>query len=169
MPCACQTPGPAYPENKEWGPFVWTILHALAERAGKVVFQLYEADERRAWIQIIQLTGGMLPCAECREHYKEWLHGHPVTSIHAMPYADLKIWVRTWLWEIHQNVNTRLGKPGVLLTDLPGLYGHVNISMQFKLFELIEKRAIKQQGVHINAWLSWVKQYRTLMSVYGLS
>ena len=54
-------------------------------------------------------------------------------------------------------------------TDLPGLYGSVNIGMQFKLFELIEKRAIQQTGVPLNNWLAWVKQYRTLMGVYGLS
>lgn len=169
MPCACQTPGPAYPENKEWGPFVWSILHAMAEKAGKVVFQLYEADERRAWIHIIQQTGEMLPCSECREHYKKWLQAHPVSSIQSMPYADVKNWIRKWLWELHQDVNTRLDKPNIPLSDLPVLYSPVNISMQFKLFEMIEKRAIQQQGVHLNAWLAWVKQYRTLISVYGLS
>jgi hypothetical protein len=169
MPCACQIPGPAYPENKEWGPFVWSILHALAEKSGKVVFQLYEADERRAWVQILQLTGAMLPCSDCREHYKSWLSGHTVTSIQSIPYSELKVWVRTWIWELHQNVNSRLGKTGVDINSLPSLYGSVNISMDFKLFEMIEKRAIQQQGVHLNAWLAWVKQYRTLMSVYGLS
>jgi hypothetical protein len=169
MPCACQTPGPAYPENKEWGPFVWSILHALAEKAGKVVFQLYESDERRAWIQLLKATSEMLPCSDCREHYKKWIDTHPVSSIQTMPYAEVKNWIRKWLWELHQDVNTRLDKPNVPLTDLPTLYGSVNIGMQFKLFEMIEKRAIQQQGVHLNAWLAWVKQYRTLISVYGLS
>ena len=169
MPCACQIPGPAYPENKEWGPFVWSILHALAEKAGKVVFALYEADERRAWIHLIQATGPMLPCSECREHYKEWLHLHPVTSIQTMPYTDIQAWIRKWLWELHENVNTRLGKPSVPIAEVQGLYKTVNISMQFKLFDMIEKRAIQQQGVHLNAWMAWMKQYRTLISVYGLS
>ena len=53
-------------------------------------------------------------------------------------------------------------------TDLPALYGSVNIGMQFKLLELIEKRAIQQSGVSLNNWMAWVKQYRTLMGVYGL-
>lgn len=169
MPCACQTPGPAYPENREWGPFAWSLLHGLAEKSGKVVFQLYEADERRAWIQLLQITGGMLPCSECRDHYKAWLQGHPVTSIQSMPYANLKEWIRTWLWQLHENVNSRLDKPNLGFTDLTATYGSINISMQFKLFELIEKRAISQQGVPLNSWLAWVKQYRTLISVYGLS
>jgi hypothetical protein len=169
MPCACQVPGPAYPENKEWGPFVWSVLHALAEKAGKVVFALYEADERRAWVQLLKATGSMLPCSDCRDHYKVWVDEHPFTYIETMPYQAIKPFVQNWLWLLHQDVNTRLGKPGILLTDLPGLYGSVPISMQFKLIELIEKRAIQQGGVNLNAWMAWVKPYRTLMSVYGLS
>ena len=169
MPCSCQVPGPAYPENKEWGPFVWSILHALGEKSGKVVYSLYEADERRAWIQLLQLTGSMLPCSECRDHYKTWLQTHPVSSLLTMPYGSIRIWIRTWLWELHENVNMRLGKPSVEISALPDLYGPVHITMQFKLFELIEKRAIQQQGVPLNSWLSWVKHYRTLTSVYGLS
>ena len=40
--------------------------------------------------------------------------------------------------------------------------------MDFKLFDLIEKRAIQQGGVHLVAWNNWIKQYRTIVSVYGL-
>lgn len=148
---------------------MWAVLHGLAEKAGKVVFSLYEADERRAWVQLLKVTGTMLPCSDCRDHYKNWLESHPLVTIETMPYSSMKPFIQNWLWSLHQDVNARLGKPGVLLTDLPGLYGSVNISMEFKLFELIEKRAIQQGGVNLNAWMAWVKQYRTLMSVYGLS
>lgn len=169
MPCACQIPGPAYPENKEWGTFVWTILHSLAEKAGKVVSPLFEADERRAWVGLLQATGLMLPCDNCRAHYKEWLQAHPVTSIQSIPYNQLKGWITLWLWTFHNAVNARLGHTaGPAYTELPALYGSVNIGMQFKLFELIEKRAIQQSGVSLSNWMAWVKQYRTLMGVYGL-
>jgi hypothetical protein len=66
-------------------------------------------------------------------------------------------------------VNQRLGKTGIPFENLTSLYGGKNISMDFKLFEMIEKRAIQQQGVNLKAWLEWVKQYRTLTSVYGIS
>jgi hypothetical protein len=169
MPCSCLIPGPAYPENKEWGPFVWSILHALAERTTRIITPLYEKDERRAWIGLIQATGPMLPCSDCRDHYATWLSAHPVTVIMTLPTGELLNWVRRWFYDLHENVNQRLGKPGIPFENLTSLYGGKNISMDFKLFEMIEKRAIQQQGVNLKAWLEWVKQYRTLASVYGIS
>lgn len=168
MPCSCQVPGPAYPENKEWGPFVWNILHGLAERVGGVVYDLYKNDERRAWLVFIPAIGSMLPCEECRGHFKAWLADHPITSIQTMPYGDLKLFIRTWFWSLHENVNQRLGKPSFSFDQLTPTYGKMNINYQFKLVELIEKRAIQQGGVQLQSWLTWVKHYRTLSSVYGL-
>lgn len=169
MSCACQVPGPAYPENKEWGPFVWSILHGLGERVGKVVSPLFETDERRAWIVFLQTTGGMLPCDQCRDHYKVWIQENPVSSIQTLPYGELKGFISTWLWNLHHSVNVRLGRTEEpSLADLPTLYAKVNFGQQYKLVELIEKRAIQQMGVSFNAWLIWAKHFRTLMGVYGL-
>jgi hypothetical protein len=169
MPCGCQIPGPAYPENGEWGPFAWSILHGLAERTTRIVFALYENDERRAWIELLKATGNMLPCSECRDHYKAWLQAHPVSSIQTMPYSQLREWIRTWIWTLHEDVNTRLGKPSFPYTDVTAKYSSVGISWTFKTFELVEKKAIQQQGVNLKAWLDWVKPYRTLTSVYGIT
>jgi len=169
MPCSCKIPGPAYPENREWGPFIWSVLHGLAEKAGKVVFALYESDERRAWIQLLKAIGPMLPCSDCRDHYKVWITAHPVQTIETMPYASIKEWIRLWLWELHQDVNRRLDKAILPHTELSAQYSNINITMQFKLFELIEKRAIQQQGVPIQAWMTFVKHFRTLASVYGMT
>lgn len=169
MPCSCQIPGPAYPENKEWGPFVWSILHALAERATNIITPLYENDERRAWIGLLQTTGPMLPCSDCRTHYTEWIASHPLSTLLTIPKEQMRDWIRRWLYNIHQDVNTRLGKTGITFEELSSLYASGNISMEFKLFEMIEKRAIQQQGVNLKAWLAWVKHYRTLTSVYGIS
>lgn len=169
MPCSCQIPGPAYPENKEWGPFVWKILHGLAERVGQVVFDLYKNDERRAWISFIAATGTMLPCEECRGHFKAWLADHPTTSINTLPYSELKPFIRNWFWSLHENVNQRLEKPSFPFDQLTDTYGRININYEFKVFELIEKRAIQQGGVQLQSWLGWVKQFRTLTSVYGIS
>ncbi len=169
MPCGCRIPGPSYPENGEWGPYAWTILHALAEKTTRIVYPLYENDERRAWIELLKATGPMLPCEECRGHYQTWLEAHPVTSIKTMPYSQLREWIRTWLWTLHEDVNRRLEKASFAYADLTNKYGSGSISWTFKTFELVEKRAIEQQGVNLKAWLEWVKHYRTLTSVYGIT
>jgi hypothetical protein len=33
--CSCKIPIETYPENAEWGPLFWKILHGLAEKSGK--------------------------------------------------------------------------------------------------------------------------------------
>jgi hypothetical protein len=109
----------------------------------------------------------MLPCDNCRDHYKVWLDAHPVTEIQTMPYSSLREWIRRWLWELHNDVNLRLGKASLPYESLSATYSNFN-PMDFKLFDLIEKRAIQQGGVHLVAWNNWIKQYRTIVSVYGL-
>jgi hypothetical protein len=168
MPCSCQIPGPAYPENKEWGPFVWTILHGLAERFGQVVTELYRNDEVRAWQSLLAATGDMLPCSDCRDHFKTWLAAHPVTPILKIPYSELKEWIRNWIWSLHEDVNARLGKPSFPYANLTATYKGMNIKYNFQLLELIEKRAIQQGGVGLVHWQLWVKHYRALTSVYGI-
>lgn len=72
-----------------WGPSVWRILHAAAERPDKTS-QLATA---------IRALDGALPCPDCRRHYHVWLQTHPLT-------ADLRL----WLLELHNDVNARTGK-----------------------------------------------------------
>lgn len=168
MPCSCLIPGPAYPENKEWGPFVWLLLHALAERFGQVITELYRNDEVRAWQSLLAATGDMLPCSDCRGHFKTWLSSHPVTPISKTPYSELKEWIRKWIWSLHEDVNKRLGKPSFPYENLTATYKGANIKYNFQLLELIEKRAIQQGGVGLVHWQNWVKQYRALTSVYGI-
>lgn len=168
MPCSCQVPAPNYPENQEWGPFLWSILHVLAERVTRVMSPLYENDERRAWVFFLHGTGNMLPCSDCRTHYASYLSAHPVKEIMTLPKSELALWIRRWLYDLHQEVNTRLGKEGIPFEELSSHYKNINIASLFQLFEMIEKRAIASQGVNLISWLEWVKQYRTLCSIYGI-
>lgn len=167
MPCSCIVPGPKYPENQEWGPFVWRMLHSLAERVTKVVTPLYQKDERHAWVNILNTTGTMLPCSDCRDHYKQYLERFPVKDIMTLPYASLGEWIRRWIFNIHNSVNVRLDKPIFSYNDLATTYSNFD-PMNYKLFDLVEKRAIQQGGINILAWNTWTKHYRTLTSVYGI-
>lgn len=47
MPCACRTPVINYPDNVDWGPLFWKLLHGLAEYAGKQNDSVLRADEIR--------------------------------------------------------------------------------------------------------------------------
>ena len=170
MPCACKCPGLEYPENKEWGPFLWRTLHGLAERVGTSISALYEAEERRNWISVLSGIGTMLPCDECRDHYKEYLAAHSLKGIETVPKSELRTWIRTWLWSLHQDVNLRLGKTvEIALEDLPALYKGTNISVEFRYFDMIERKSITKYGVPILNYNTWLRHMRNLLTVYGLT
>ena len=88
----------------EWGPHVWKLLHSMAERAGNSVLEI---DEIRAWINVLRLTEGILPCAMCRDHYREWRKSHPLEEFLGSRGVFFRDRVREWLWGLHDTVNGR--------------------------------------------------------------
>jgi hypothetical protein len=168
MPCACGKIQVAAPDSKEWGPLLWQVLHGLAEKIGALVVPLYAPDELKLWPQLLQTIELVLPCEECRKHCKEWVHEHPLTPMKTLTNAGLKIWIKTWLWTFHSDVDCRLDKPTVTYDELEGLYRNVPIQTQFRLIEAIEKKTMSFSGVKRNDWMNFVKYYRMLTSIYGL-
>ena len=57
---------------KVWGPALWYILHTYTERLGNQQNQILSTDQRVAWINLLKSVEGVIPCARCRAHYKEW-------------------------------------------------------------------------------------------------
>jgi hypothetical protein len=94
-----------------WGPSVWRILHAAAERLPAKVAHLVTA---------IRALDGALPCPDCRGHYHTWLQTHPLT-----PTSDLRI----WLLDLHNDVNVRTGKAVWTADDLAAAYGASDVGV----------------------------------------
>ena len=150
MPCACRAPVPDYPENAEWGPILWKILHGLAERA--------RGDEFREWSKMIKLTGEMLPCDECRSHYSQFLKQRPLTQT-----PELKTTLRTWFWDLHNEVNLRTGKP-----EYPFDFSQYSkIDLQDLLWQLdpVMKKAIQINGVGLLKYIHWINSVKMLRSL----
>lgn len=89
-----------------WGPSLWKILHTAAEAT--------EPNAAAAPLleKTIRALDGALPCPDCRKHYHTWLQTHPVSG-------DL----RTWLLDLHNDVNVRTGKVPWTVDDLAAAYG----------------------------------------------
>jgi len=94
--------------NGEWGPPLWRILHTLAERLGQAgIAELLKADEAREWVLVLRYTERVMPCALCRKHYSLWRKQRPFEKFADMRDQFLKEEARKWLWELHENVNSR--------------------------------------------------------------
>ena len=157
-----------YPEAAEWGPLLWTILHAIAEKAGKPVSPIYAEDERRAWLQFFKLTGDIIPCHICKEHFQIYLREHPVDELRNLPLTAVNDWVRTWFWEVHNWVNMTLQKPTFSKDQLSSTYGSVNIRTYIKRLEAPLKRAIMLSGNQFIKFTEWKGKLLMMLSIFGI-
>jgi hypothetical protein len=167
MPCACKKPLPAYPGTTEWGPTMWKILHAFAERSGKITNPIFHNDERRQWSLLLTELPKVIPCDHCREHATAWIASHPVTALRDLPYAEVHDWLVNYLCTFHNAVNTRLSKPSFDLTTHTAVYGSVNINNELRRLTGPMQTAIYLSGVKLLSWRSWKGAALLLTSMYG--
>lgn len=165
MPCACQIPVPQYPETADWGPIVWTILHGLAEKAGRAALP---ADEVREWQRLLKATADMLPCDKCRAHFSAFLKANPATALNTLPYNQLRIWIRSWFYTLHNEVNVETKKESFPFDKLAETYTKVNFQDLFWRLEPVMKKAIQLSGVSLLKWTTWVHSYKMMKSILSV-
>lgn len=149
-------------ENQiKWGPALWSILHHCTERIGTIPSNGNE--EAEMWSTLLRHLQHHLPCMKCRVHYTAYYHktGLPVVSREG---------VRRWLYDLHSDVNQRLGKPNMEYDALQDRY-----SEPFDCKQMIV--VIKQQ-VNYAIRLKWsapadgekfIKELNHLRQFYQLS
>jgi hypothetical protein len=166
MPCACRAPIETYPENAEWGPLFWKLLHSFAELSGKQVDINLQKDELRLWINILDGLKLILPCDICRTHYSEWLLNHPIEVLMTITYSETNYWIRNYLWSLHNTINEGNNKPEIVFEDLSNLYKDVNIRSTWRALEPVMKKAITLNGVSLLNWKKWLSYIRVLEGMY---
>ena len=164
MPCACRVPVTQYPETAEWGPLMWDILHAFAERSGKIENPLIQQDERRHLLFLIEGVEKTIPCEICKAHYKEYLDQHPVKDILTMPYEDLRPFVQKWFWNLHNEINLGNNKPVFAYSGLSH-YQSINIKVRLEQLAAPIQRAMTHNGVKLLNWKAFEREVRTLIGL----
>ena len=162
MPCACQIPVPNYPENVEWGPLVWTILHGFAQSPNVGIFP---GDELREWSRLIKLTADMLPCDKCREHLTDFMRRRPIALFSQSP--QLKHTVRSWLWDLHNEVNVKNDKPIYPFEEL-SVYSNINIQDLLWRLDPVIKKAIQINGLGFIKYTKWIGSVKMMRAILGL-
>lgn len=112
------------PDLREWGPRLWRIFHALAERAGSGGVLRQQVEEARAWSVFLGALRKTIPCATCRQHYGEYLVGNGIEVTLTKFGAERREALRTWFYEFHDAVNRRTAR-GVVspaLEDVGAMY-----------------------------------------------
>lgn len=99
-------------QNQRWGPALWKILHSSTERFGIPSLRRLPQEERRIWSQLLQSLRYSLPCPQCKRHYQAFYETHPLPALFTQ--ADLRV----WLYRLHSEVNQRLEKPDLSLSEV---------------------------------------------------
>lgn len=142
---------------KQWGSAFWPSLHWLA--AGypdpPVLSDLeaYTAwcEEKAKYKQQYENLPFVLPCLECREHFKEVLLNRPLSD-HAL---SSNMALRQWMVDIHNDVNQRTGSKQVwTLQDSNARYPPTDSDGN----SLIEPMPKTHNTVHTDSLLSHLSQ-----------
>lgn len=113
--------------SKSWGPPLWKLLHGIAEALGNQSVPMLATDEAHEIVFLLRDVEKIMPCQLCRAHYREWRKDHPLEEIDKLRGPMLKTGVRTWLYALHENVNTNRGiDSGITLDQIPTLYSSVD-------------------------------------------
>jgi hypothetical protein len=167
MPCACLLPPEIYPDASEWGPQLWAILHGIAEKAGSPITPQYYADERRALTKLFTSVEKTIPCPSCKEHYEVYLREHPVEkAMKELPQGQLREYVKTWFWELHNWVNESLQRPIFPYDQLTPTYGRTDFKARLAALDIPMRRAIRVRSGQLFAYTEFLKYVKILLSLY---
>jgi hypothetical protein len=93
-----------------WGPAAWTFLHAAAAAVA--------AEDAASVVELLLLLPRVLPCPECKQHCLSFFERRPpADEIRDAASAS------RYLFEFHNDVNLRTGKPAALARVVEARYG----------------------------------------------
>lgn len=166
--CNCRNAQVYIPVGNDWGKKIWLLLHTLSLKAGKQQTAWAQRDEMLAWKRIMENTGNMLPCPDCKGHYNTWLTDRKsqLADFMKLTYSDQVIYAQRWFFDLHNDVDLRLGKPTLTFEQFIEQYSNACIANI--LFEIGEVLMLytRVSGYIASpvAFSEWKKQIVFLMS-----
>jgi hypothetical protein len=97
-----------------WGPPLWKVLHIAAHAT-------ITKGRQSQWKLILNTLQTDLPCPDCTAHYISWYRTHPI-GISLFPNRNNRQIV-VWLLNLHNDINTRTGRPVWNAAQLDAAYG----------------------------------------------
>lgn len=90
-------------DTEVWGPAAWLFIHSIALAYPD---QNPEPEIRENYKKFFDSLVSVLPCAYCRNHYKENISSLPLASA-----LDSRASLFRWTVDLHNRVNQSLHKP----------------------------------------------------------
>lgn len=101
----------SFPSNPEKvGTGVWFVLHLKSRHAN-------DDSTIQSFLNDFELVIQNFPCLKCRKHMMEYVRDHNPTSYINYTYNGQKLGMFRYIWEFHNEVNRRVGKPMISWED----------------------------------------------------
>lgn len=103
-----------------WGPKAWGFLHAVTFRYPE---ENASKQKRVSAYQLLVSLEQLLPCERCRKHFVAYMKD-PSTGINGTLSRHLqnRLSFATWVVNLHNAVNERLGKPVMTFEEVEDIY-----------------------------------------------
>ncbi len=139
------------PQNNQWGPALWQILHSLSLKINTInppqnhnnyfnSTNFHLNEEKRLWTGLLNSLKTSLPCPLCKKHYTEYIFKYPID------FNNLTS-IKYWLFNLHNNVNSRLNKPCIQIDTLSNIYSNINLRDSYNIIQIHLKRAVSVQWI----------------------
>ncbi len=155
-------------QREAWGPRFWTILHTLTECSGKQNTLIQSNDEADAWIGLVRALPGALPCALCRQHFREWLVQRRLDHLRTITHEGRTVFLREWIWGCHDRVNQMTGKTSPVLESCVELYPRRSIEKEVQELAGMFRLALDQRQLKPEDVARWKQMLTRLRVMYGI-
>jgi hypothetical protein len=92
------------PPRESFGPVLWTSTEDIIESLPPIPSEV----QQKALLAYLESLCHLIPCAECQWHFERQVQTKPLKIPFTSEMASI------WLWEVHNAVNVRTGKPEIL-------------------------------------------------------
>lgn len=157
-------------EPTEWGPTLWSYLHALAERLGTSGSSIVDTDQATYMELLLQYLPRILPCNECQQHAATYIANHPPPALKGLYRDALRLTARQWLFDFHQAVRQEKGQPTILgdSSECADLYQNRLIAKaDYNRFVQTVTAAIRQGWIRMDEWRKWFSHSEKLRILSG--
>jgi len=98
-------------DTRFWGPDGWKLLHSIARGFPDNPTK----NQKDAYCLFFTCLKHILPCIYCRNSYTQYIRELPLTDKYLKDNKTLSLWI----YKIHNKVNNKLRKQGLLNEDDP--------------------------------------------------
>lgn len=91
-----------------WGPIFWTTMHIVSLGYP----QKPSEEEKAGAAAFYNSLASVIPCPICKTHYRKFLKSTPVETALNNRHDLIH-----WVFDLHNNVNTQLGKPKITFQE----------------------------------------------------